>query len=171
MTDVQEYRQAVVETPPKPQGPGRGKTFRILAIVIAAIVAIGLVWLAFGDSGDEAPIEDPIVSETANSTDEALVGTNVEFPFGRFENRDAGFRVLLVHEDGTYTFNINGNAVNGTYEIDGEVFTFLTEDTGPPADPGTYRWTYEDGNLKFNVIEDAHRLRYAFITYPWVLTE
>jgi hypothetical protein len=168
MTDVQEYREAVVETP---QGPGRSKTFRILAIMIAAIAAIGFGWLAFGDSGDEAPIEDPIVSETANSTDEALVGTNVEFPFGRFENRDAGFRVLVVHEDGTYTFNVHGNAVNGAYEVDGDVFTFLTDDTDRQADSGTYHWTYEDGNLKFNAIEDGHRYRSAFITYRWVLTE
>jgi hypothetical protein len=70
-----------------------------------------------------------------------------------------------------YTFNVRGFAVNGTYEVDGDVFTFLTDELDPQPDSGTYRWTYEDGDLKFNVIEDAHRLRYAFITYPFVLTE
>ncbi len=170
MTGVQEYTEAVIETPQE-QGPGRSTTFRLLAIMIAAIVAIGLAWLAFRDSGDATPIEDSVVSATINSTDEALVGTNVEFPFGRFENRDSGLRILVVHEDGTYTFNNQGFSVNGTYEVDGDLFTFLTDDIDPQADSGTYRWTYEDSNLKFNVIEDGHRLRYAFITYPFVLTE
>ena len=166
MTGVQEYRETVVETPQKLQGPGRSNTFRVLAIMIAAIVAIGLAWLAFSDSGDETPIEDSVVSATADSTDEALVGTNVEFPFGRFENRDSGLRILTVHEDGTHTFNTpQGFTISGTHEVDGDLFTFLT------ADSGTYNWTYEDGILKFRVIADADRLRYAFITYGWVLAE
>jgi hypothetical protein len=170
MTGVQEYKEAVIETPQE-QGPGRSPTFRVLAIMIAAIVAIGFAWLILRDSGDETPIEDSVVSSTINSTDEALVGTNVELPFGRFENRDSGLRIVVLHEDGTYTFNNQGFAINGTYELDGDLFTVLTEDIDPEADSGTYRWSYEDGILKFNVIEDAHRWRYAFITYPWVLTE
>ena len=117
MTGVQEYREAVVETPEKPQGPRRSKTFPVLAIVIAAIVAIGLAWLTFRDSADETPIEDSVVSATIDSTDEALVGTNVEFPFGRFENRDSGLRILVVREDGTYTFNNQGFSVNGAYDL------------------------------------------------------
>ena len=169
MTDVQEYRQAVVETP---QRPGRSKTLPVLAIVIAAIVAIGLAWLAFRDSGDATPIEDSVVSATINSTDEALIGTNVEFPFGRFENRDSGLRILTVHEDGTYTFNTpQGFTIRGTYEVEGDLFTFLTVDIDSQADSGTYNWTYEDGILKYRVIADADRLRYAFITYRWVLAE
>jgi len=166
MTGVQEYKEAVIETPKK-QGPGRSPTFRVLAIMIAAIVAIGFAWLVLRDSGDETPIEDSIVSATTNSTDEAP-----DFPFGRFENGDSGFRVLTLHEGGTYTFNTpQGFTLRGTSEVDGNVFTFLTADVDPEAGSGTYRWSYEDGNLKFNVIEDADRLRYAFITYPWVLTE
>ncbi len=166
MTGVQEYEETVIETPQE-QGPGRSTTFRLLAIMIAAIVAIGLAWLVFRDSGDETPIEDSVVSATINSTDEALV----ELPLGRFENRDSGLRIMVLHEDGTYTFNIQGVAINGTYEVDGDLFTVLTEDLDPEAGSGTYNWTYEDGILKFKVIEDAHRFRYSFITYPFVLTE
>ena len=190
MAGVQEHREAVVETPEKLQRPGRTKTFRVFAIAVAAVVAIGFAWLLFRDSGDETPIEESIVSATANPTDEALVGTedsivsattdptdealvgtNVELPFGWFENRDSGMRIVVLHEDGTYTFNNQGFPVNGAYEVEGDLFTVLTEDVDPQSDSGTYHWTFEDGILKFTVVEDPVRWRSAFITYPFVLVE
>lgn len=171
MTDVHEGNEVVVETP-KDTGHQRNTRFGILAAVILAILAIGIGWLVFGDSDDETPIEDAVVSSTIDSTDEALVGADVGFPLGRFENRDSGLRIIWLNEDGTYSFNKTGAYVaTGKFAVDGDVLTLLGEGIDPQADSGTYNWRYEDDTLKFTVIEDAHRGRYAFITYPFVRAE
>lgn len=143
---------------------GRGRrSLGALGIVIAVIVVIG----AIGCGGEDEPstqVEGTVVSTTV--ADQAVTTTEVTFPLGRFENTDSGLRTMELDETGLYILRTESGRRSGRFEVDGDVFTFL-ENLGEES--GTYNWSYEDEVLKFEVIEDASRNRYAFVTYPWVL--
>ena len=169
MTGVREREEGVVEIPEATDGPGRSRTLRLLAIVIAAAVALAVAWLVFRDSSDEE-------STTTDPTTEAVVEEDalvedVGFPFGRFENRDTGLRVMILNRDGTYAFNDRGFAVSGVFEFDADLFTVLTEDQQQLRGPGMYSWTFEDDTLEFARIDDTSANRNLFLSREFTLTE
>ena len=187
MTSVQERREEALEAP-RQTDPERRTALIVLAILIASLVAVGLGWLVLRDSDDdtEAVADSTVEAVETDSTEEAVetdsteeavetdstveaVEADVEFPFGWFENRDSGLRIVILNENGTYTFNNRGFAFNGTYEVDGDLFTVQNEDL--ESAPGEYRWTYEEGTMQFEVIEDPMSRRAAFLSLPFVLTE
>ena len=178
MTSVQERREEALEAP-RQTDPERRTTLIVLAILITSLVAVGLGWLVIRNSDDGT---EPVTDSTeeaveTDSTEEAVetdstveaVEADVEFPFGWFENRDSGLRIVILNENGTYTFNNRGFAFNGTYEVDGDLFTVQNEDL--ESAPGEYRWTYEEGTMQFEVIEDPMSRRAAFLSLPFVPTE
>jgi len=166
MTEVKDRRERAIDTPESSGRLGRSTTFRVLGILIVVIAAIGLFFLAIRDSDDESPTQAEGAVVTTTVVDEVQSPVEVTFPLGRFENTDSGLRTMELTETGSYIFRTDTGRVSGRFEVEGDLFKMDSA-----FDPGTYRWTFDDEVLKFQVVEDANRNRYAFITYPWVLSE
>lgn len=91
-------------------------------------------------------------------------GSTSGFPTGRFVNEQYKYRVFEFDEGGTWRYfegNLEVPSVQGTYGVEGNLYTELTHDYAPlPQIPATYTWTYDDQKLTFYLSgEDplAHR--------------
>ncbi len=82
--------------------------------------------------------------------------TTLEFPTGKFVNEDI-HRAFQFNEDGTWDFfyiNLEVPALNGTYSVDGDLYTDTSSNYAPCPDPATYTWTYDGDNLTFQLFDD-----------------
>ncbi len=75
--------------------------------------------------------------------------------------------------DGTFSVASNaGMLVEGTYVVTGDQIE-ITDERGPraavEAKPGTYRWSVDQQQLMFTVVEDEVEGRVtALATHPWI---
>ncbi len=78
-----------------------------------------------------------------------------EFPTGRFESTA---RALEFNEDGTFGFFISPSsdvaAVEGTYSVDGSLYTEETSNFSGCPFPGTYTWAYDGQDLTFQLFDE-----------------
>ncbi len=85
------------------------------------------------------------------------------FPIGQFvSNTDAALSYIF-NADGTFSYMVSQTPVlNGTYEIQGDVFQELSNDDSDPAcqNPPPYKWSFDGATLSFSrTEEDACRGR------------
>lgn len=91
-------------------------------------------------------------------------GSSAEFPSGYFVTEgfsDSGFK---FNADGTWATVLYGKEqIHGTYEVNGNVFTELTNDvpTDDPVckSPSKYEWSFDGSKLTFSLVEDECRDR------------
>ena len=86
-----------------------------------------------------------------------------EFPTGRFEStaeNDHHFPLAIeFNEDGTFGFFTTPSSdvamVEGTYSVEGSLYTDSTSDYSGCPFPGTYTWAYDGQDLTFQLFEAA----------------
>lgn len=90
----------------------------------------------------------------------ACAGSAYGFPTGKFyvsgSERTEGFD---FGSNGKFSFfSANDTVMEGTYEVQGDVYTETsnTAESVAPAckQPSTYNWVYDGSTLRFTVIED-----------------
>ena len=111
------------------------------AVLLVALLGFGVGWLVFGGDSD---------SDTSSQD----VG---EFPIGTFVDETISSNVFDFYEDGTWRYAAGSSFVSGAFGISGDLYTEMTHNyAGAPKIPVTYRWTYEDERLTFELVgEDA----------------
>jgi hypothetical protein len=157
------------------QSDGRGprRIFLIVALIAVVAVAFAFGWWAFtGDGSDESADLDQtgriatpeVADEAAEDIENPVVASG--FPTGRFINEDgSSYVVFWPSPDGTFVANFNGYGFRGTYTVDGELYTEVTTDIQPLTAPATYRWSYTEGELAFELVgEDTQPNRRSFYT-------
>jgi hypothetical protein len=144
-------------------------------MIAAAAAAFAFGWWVISDDGSDETADADQAAQVADEADEATDAdaatenpiVTAGFPTGRFVNDDGSYKVMRFSPDGTYVFNIAGFAVQGTYTVDGDLYTELTNDVQPLSAAATYRWSFDDGELTFELVgEDTDPARRAMYTGP-----
>jgi len=74
------------------------------------------------------------------------------FPTGKFVKSGSGNYGLIFNEDGTFSVFSGGmTLLNGTYSVDGDIFT-EESNTGGCVSPMKFKYTFDETNLTFNYI-------------------
>lgn len=92
--------------------------------------------------------------------------SNKEFPTGTFTHTDSA---IEYRDDGTYTY-LNDGVVDaeGTYTVQDDEIQFTDDYCAEEyANPGKYKWQYEDGKLSFELIEDLCAGRRIAVLVTW----
>jgi len=79
------------------------------------------------------------------------------FPVGKFVSNTDAALVYIFNADGTFSYVVSQTPVlNGTYEIQGDVFQELSNDDSDPAcqDPPPYKWSFDGTTLSFSRTEE-----------------
>ena len=80
--------------------------------------------------------------------------TGSEFPTGKFIKSGSDTYGLAFNEDGTFSvFNGGTIFINGTYSVDGDVFT-ETSNSGGCVSPMKFNYTFDGTNLNFKYVGD-----------------
>lgn len=90
-----------------------------------------------------------------------------EFPTGTYTYFDTS---VEYRDDGTFTL-MSGNKVitEGTYSIKDDEIQFTDSYCAETdANPGIYKWQFEDGNLRFELIEDPCEGRVEAVLLAWI---
>ena len=171
-TQKVEHKEYVPENTPDEVPQRHGRTYQILAVAIAALIGFGIGWLVFRDTGSDTPVEANEPATPAEDIPTEAAPAAVGFPTGTFLNADPDdlddlFLVLTFNEDGTYNYNVDGFAIQGEYTVDGDLFTDVVNNAQPSDEPATYIWTYDDGELTFELSgEDLNRARHFLYERP-----
>jgi len=87
-----------------------------------------------------------------------------KFPTGKYTYDDAS---VEYRDDGTFTLMKRDKVVNeGTYSVQGDEIQF-TDSYCQDANPGTYKWQYEDDKLNCELIEDPCEGRVSALSHYW----
>lgn len=91
---------------------------------------------------------------------------NKAFPTGTFTHAD---RVVEYRDDGTFTYLIGDEVVTeGTYAVQDDEIQFTDSYCAErDANPGIYKWQYEDDKLTLELIEDPCEGRREPNTLTW----
>jgi hypothetical protein len=74
-----------------------------------------------------------------------------EFPTGKFIKSGATNYGLVFNEDGTFSvFDGQSMFVNGTYSVDGDIYTDESNNQNCP--PMSFKYTFDGTNLTFNYV-------------------
>jgi hypothetical protein len=74
------------------------------------------------------------------------------FPSGKFIKSGSEDNGFVFNEDGTYTrFEKTGTATRGTYSVDGNVYTEVSNDGGCESNI-SFTYTFDGKNLTFNYV-------------------
>ena len=89
-----------------------------------------------------------------------------KFPTGKFTYSTAS---VECRDDGTYTLMSYDEVVTeGTYSVQGDEIQFTDYLCAEQdANPGTYKWQYEDDKLDCELIEDPCEGRITALSHPW----
>jgi hypothetical protein len=90
-----------------------------------------------------------------------------KFPTGMYTYYSAS---VEYRDDGTYTLMSGDQVVTeGTYSIQDDEIQFSDSYCAErDANPGTYKWQFEDGKLSFDLIEDPCAGRVEAVSQDWV---
>jgi len=92
--------------------------------------------------------------------------TSDEFPTGTYTHSS---RVVEYRDDGTFTYLWDDEVITeGTYVIQDDEIQFTDSYCAEEfANPGTYKWQYEDDKLTLELIEDLCEGRRELNTLTW----
>jgi hypothetical protein len=85
--------------------------------------------------------------------------------------------VCFLDGQGILSIIVRGQViVQQIYTHDEEEIIFsnpaaMQVDSPEEAEPGRYKWAYEDGILTFTLLEDRFDARIGTLSYPWVFEE
>jgi hypothetical protein len=93
------------------------------------------------------------------------------FPTGKFLKSGTVNHGLVFNEDGTFSvFDGNITIVNGTYSVDGNIYT--DESNNQSCPPMSFKYTFDGTNLTFNYVGnpaddpcDGRRADFSDVTY------
>jgi len=75
-----------------------------------------------------------------------------KFPTGKFVSVEDNTVAMLFKEDGTWEYIHYVTAAQGTYSIEGNLYTDTTKDNKDCPFPATYEWTFDGKNLSFKLV-------------------
>jgi hypothetical protein len=81
-------------------------------------------------------------------------GSTTDFPTGTFVHEVNRGNVFEFTDDGKWRYYMGGRTIiaeSGTYRVEGNLYIEETVSDPECNTPGTYEWTYQDGELTFTL--------------------
>ena len=85
---------------------------------------------------------------------EAPTEPAVNFPTGKFVKSNSPSHGIIFNNDGTFSvFDGSTTIANGTYSVEGDIFTETSNDQDCPS-PMSFKYTFDETNLTFNYVDN-----------------